>query len=109
MATLNGGDELLKRLGYIRCLPVESRGCVLFIKICKLDLEGIVAKHKDGLYSPSAKWIKVKNPCYTQGEGRQELFERRLSATAKMQSSADTLRKLRCLSDEVQSPAKQMH
>jgi bifunctional non-homologous end joining protein LigD len=62
---------------------VKSRGCDLFGKICGLDLEGIVAKHKDGLYSPSAKWIKVKNPRYTQGDGRQELFERRLSATAR--------------------------
>jgi len=58
--------------------------------------------------------MKVKNRNYTQVEGRQELFEQRLSASAKMQpigseKSADTLRKLRCHSDEVQSSAKQMH
>jgi bifunctional non-homologous end joining protein LigD len=59
---------------------VKSRGCELFEEICNLDLEGIVAKHKDGLYSPSAKWIKIKNPNYTQSEGRHELFESRRSA-----------------------------
>jgi ATP dependent DNA ligase domain len=54
---------------------VESLGRELFGMICGLDLEGIVAKHKDGLYLPSAKWIKIKNPNYTQAEGRHELFE----------------------------------
>jgi hypothetical protein len=45
-----------------------------------MDLEGIVAKHRDGSYDPSAKWIKVKNPNYTQAEGRHELFESLRSA-----------------------------
>jgi ATP-dependent DNA ligase len=47
---------------------------------CGLDLEGIVAKHKDGLYSSFTKWIKIKNPNYTQAEGRHEMFESRRSA-----------------------------
>jgi hypothetical protein len=38
-----------------------------------------VAKHK-GLYLPSAEWIKIKNPNYTQAEGRHELFESLRSA-----------------------------
>jgi ATP-dependent DNA ligase len=50
---------------------------------CGLDLEGIVAKHKDGLYSSSTKWIKIKNRNYTQVEGRKELFEKRRLAVNK--------------------------
>jgi hypothetical protein len=34
-----------------------------------------IAKHRDGLYSFPAKWVKIKNPNYTQIEGRHELFE----------------------------------
>jgi bifunctional non-homologous end joining protein LigD len=59
---------------------VKSRGCDLFRLICEQNLEGIVAKHKDGIYSPSAKWIKIKNPNYTQADGRHELFESLRSA-----------------------------
>jgi ATP-dependent DNA ligase len=41
-----------------------------------LDLEGIVAKRRDDPYSPETAWYKIKNPTYTQAEGRAELFER---------------------------------
>ena len=59
---------------------VERRGCELFASICRMDLEGIVAKRKDSLYratdKPSPDWIKIKNPSYSQAEGRQEMFEK---------------------------------
>jgi len=49
------------------------------ITTSELDLEGIVAKRKQSLYrltvKPSLHWIKIKNPTYSQGEGRAELFE----------------------------------
>jgi hypothetical protein len=44
---------------------------------CSLDLEGIVAKRKADCYSLDTAWYKIKNPTYTQAEGRSELFERR--------------------------------
>jgi ATP-dependent DNA ligase len=44
--------------------------------ICEKNLEGIVAKHRASPYSPSAKWIKIKNPAYPQSERRHELFEK---------------------------------
>jgi ATP-dependent DNA ligase len=44
--------------------------------ICDKDLEGIVAKHRASPYDKSAKWIKIKNPNYTQSEGRHEPFEK---------------------------------
>ena len=53
---------------------------LLFEQIVKMDLEGIVCKRKDSPYKvtekPSRYWIKVKNPRYSQAEGREELFDR---------------------------------
>ena len=34
----------------------------------------LVAKRKADAYEPDAKWIKTKNPRYSQAEGRGELF-----------------------------------
>ena len=59
---------------------VERTGCALFHRACALDLEGIVAKRKTARYrateKPCPDWIKIKNPEYSQKEGREELFER---------------------------------
>jgi hypothetical protein len=36
---------------------------------------------KDGLYTPEeTTWVKIKNPQYSQMEGRRELFEKRAHA-----------------------------
>ena len=40
-----------------------------------MDLEGIVCNPRLSLYR--REWIKVKNPSYSQAEGRRELFEKR--------------------------------
>ena len=57
---------------------IEARGRQFFEKVCELDLEGIVAKRKSAAYrateKPSPYWIKVKNPRYSQADGREELF-----------------------------------
>jgi ATP-dependent DNA ligase len=45
---------------------------------CGQDLEGIVAKHRDGEYGH--RWLKMKNPHYTQVIGRSEKFQRRMRA-----------------------------
>ena len=56
----------------------EERGVDLFRAVCESDLEGIVAKRRDGLYTPEeTSWVKIKNPRYSQAEGRHELFEKR--------------------------------
>jgi bifunctional non-homologous end joining protein LigD len=55
---------------------VDQFGVDFFQMICDKDLEGIMAKHRASPYSPAAKWIKIKNPAYTQAERRHELFER---------------------------------
>src|SRR5215472_7103998 len=58
----------------------DEHGIDLFRAVCDRDLEGIVAKRKDGLYKPEeTSWVKIKNPRYSQMEGRRELFERKAS------------------------------
>ena len=44
-----------------------------------MDLEGIVAKHSQGDYVTERErttWFKIRNPKYSQMEGREKLFER---------------------------------
>lgn len=50
----------------------------LFELACQIDLEGIVAKRADSPYedNPAASWIKIKNPKYSQKEGRGDLFKK---------------------------------
>ena len=54
----------------------EKDGRELFEAACRLELEGIVAKRKRDPYGTETPWYKIKNPTYTQSEGRRELFER---------------------------------
>jgi bifunctional non-homologous end joining protein LigD len=77
---------------------LDGRGVELYRRVCQLDIEGIVAKWKHGAYVPGEKqpndrtlarlvrspqaiarfsWLKIKNPDYSQMEGRGELLERR--------------------------------
>jgi hypothetical protein len=65
------------RLLYVDHLA--GRGCDLYRAACERDLEGIVAKWSLGPYradSVMTSWIKIKNPAYSQAQGRHELFER---------------------------------
>jgi ATP-dependent DNA ligase len=60
---------------------IDRRGTGLFHAVCENDMEGIVAKRKDGLYNPAeTTWVKIQNR--GQGEGRRELFEKRRGAAA---------------------------
>ena len=56
---------------------IEEHGVKLFAAICAQNLEGIVAKRRDSVYSSVAlsSWVKIKNPEYTQTQGRRELFD----------------------------------
>jgi bifunctional non-homologous end joining protein LigD len=76
--------EILRRV--VRTQPAsvlyadhfDERGVDLFQAVSAMDLEGIVAKRKDGLYTPEeTSWVKIKNPNYSQLERRHELFEKR--------------------------------
>jgi bifunctional non-homologous end joining protein LigD len=69
--------------GPLSCVPSFPRdGRELLEAVCRLDLEGIVAKRSADAYHPETAWYKIKNPTYTQAEGRRELFERHASANS---------------------------
>jgi len=70
--------RLDSRLLYVDHL--RERGSALFQAACQRDLEGIVAKWRNGRYPSdgvSTSWVKIKNPAYSQMTGRRELFEAR--------------------------------
>jgi len=60
-----------------KILTLDEDGRALFSAIRKMDLEGIVAKRKSDRYGSATTWYKIKNPGYSQGEGRIDLFRRR--------------------------------
>jgi bifunctional non-homologous end joining protein LigD len=95
LLSLNGDDlrklPLLTRKEKLkRALPSRSphvlyvdhsrgNGSALYRLACQLDLEGIVAKRADSRYednSNARNWIKIKNPAYSQKEGRGDLFKK---------------------------------
>jgi ATP-dependent DNA ligase len=58
---------------------IDGSGTGLFERVCKMDLEGIVAKHKHAPYvteREQSTWYKIRNPNYSQWAGREQLFER---------------------------------
>ena len=58
---------------------IDGSGTALFQRVCEMDLEGIIAKHKFGNYvteRESSTWFKIRNREYSQMAGREELFER---------------------------------
>jgi hypothetical protein len=66
------------RLRYVD--HIAGSGSEFYRLACEQDLEGIVAKWKRGTYSSDPQrtsWLKIKNPTYSQAEGRGELFEKR--------------------------------
>jgi bifunctional non-homologous end joining protein LigD len=65
------------RMQYVE--HVEQYGTTLFERVCKMDLEGIVAKHSFGNYVTERErttWFKIKNRSYSQSVGREKLFDR---------------------------------
>jgi bifunctional non-homologous end joining protein LigD len=57
-------------------LSVQGRGRELFELMRANDLEGIVAKRLADPYEQGTRWLKIRNPDYSQKEGRGELFNR---------------------------------
>jgi bifunctional non-homologous end joining protein LigD len=95
LLSLNGEDmrnvPLLTRKQRLRqILPARSphllyvdhargSGTQLYQLACQLDLEGIVCKRALSPYEERANdphWIKIKNPSYSQKEGRGDLFKK---------------------------------
>jgi len=53
---------------------IEEHGKLLFQETIERNLEGIVAKRRIGVYAEHG-WLKIKNPHYTQTEGRHDMFQ----------------------------------
>jgi len=64
-------------------LSVAGRGRELFELMCANDLEGIVAKRLADPYGGRVRWLKIKNPDYSQKEGRGDLFNGPRQRTAR--------------------------
>jgi ATP-dependent DNA ligase len=56
---------------------IKGRGIDFHRVVCEHDLEGVVAKWRGGTYQTTHRtsWLKIRNPNYTQWDGRRELFE----------------------------------
>ena len=52
---------------------IERDGKLFFEEICGRNLEGVVAKRRMSVYAEHG-WLKIKNPKYTQAEGRHDMF-----------------------------------
>jgi bifunctional non-homologous end joining protein LigD len=69
---------------------VAGRAVDRFREVCRRDLEGFVAKRRFGCYHSdgiTTTWFKVKNPTYTRGIDRADLFApRRLMAAPSPES-----------------------
>jgi len=61
--------------GVICAGHIEGRGKALYAEVCDRDLEGIVCKPKYSSYLLYGQWLKVKNPNYSQTEGRRQVFD----------------------------------
>ena len=68
----------------MEALSVAGRGRELFELMREHDLEGIVAKRLDDSYDPRVRWLKIKNPEYSQKEGRGDLFNRSWPRPARL-------------------------
>jgi bifunctional non-homologous end joining protein LigD len=53
---------------------IERNGKLLFEEVRERNLEGVVAKRRMSVYAEHG-WLKIKNPKYTQAEGRQDMFQ----------------------------------
>jgi len=58
-------EEVARRYGLEKSEPLFAEGRPLFNAVCRLDLEGIVAKRLQDPYNPKTKWWKILNPDYS--------------------------------------------
>jgi bifunctional non-homologous end joining protein LigD len=70
---------------------VRGRGREFFAAAAARDTEGVVGKWAGGPYhtdGAETSWVKVKNPAYTQAEGRHEFFDDRSASRPRWKPAA---------------------
>jgi ATP-dependent DNA ligase len=73
---------------------IDGRGVALFDAVRGNDLEGGVAKWKQGPYytdGQTTSWLKIRNPEYSQIEGRRDVFGPRRSAWSRSRAARPVL------------------
>lgn len=73
---------------------LDGRGRALFDAVRRQDLEGIVAKWKRGRYhsdGQTTSWLKIRNPDYSQIDGRHDVFAARRSVWGRSRSARPLL------------------
>jgi uncharacterized protein (TIGR03437 family) len=74
--------DLVGEPGIVRYVEHFASGTALFREVCERDMEGIVAKLARAPYDQAEpSWVKMKNPDYSQMQGRWDLFELRANST----------------------------
>lgn len=58
-------DKIARGYRLEKSEPFFAEGRPLFNAVCRLDLEGIVAKRLQDPYNPKTKWWKILNPDYS--------------------------------------------
>jgi bifunctional non-homologous end joining protein LigD len=75
-------EQLVKKAecsGILYAHHIVANGVGLFEEICARDLEGIIAKRKNGVCRDDGNdWLKIKNPKYSRAEGRHKLLMHKL-------------------------------
>ena len=69
---MDGRKEIVSR-GRAACSPVNNEWS------CEVDVEGMVAKRAESPYDANPigrSWITIKNPSFSQKEGRGDVFTR---------------------------------
>ena len=59
-------DNIVRRYGLEKTEPFIGEGRPLFNAVCRLDLEGVIAKRLEDPYGPKTTWLKILNPTYSR-------------------------------------------
>jgi ATP-dependent DNA ligase len=60
-----------------KMFSLDEHGRALFEAARRLELEGVLARRKQDPYGPETVWYTIRNPDYTQDDGRIDLFRHR--------------------------------
>jgi bifunctional non-homologous end joining protein LigD len=60
-----------------KMFALEEHGRALFQAACRMELEGIVAKRKQDPYGTGTVWYTIRNPGFSQDDGRIDPFRPR--------------------------------
>jgi bifunctional non-homologous end joining protein LigD len=71
-------SRMQSRVRYVE--HIAGTGSAFYALVCERDLEGVVAKWRNGTYQTAGRtsWLKIQNPNYTRRPVRRQVFATRL-------------------------------